>query len=208
MSKKAGKIAVLLLVLAALSLPAPGRAEPLKVSNPGTGSVPLQGNWQFHLGDDKAWADPTLDDSGWEPIRIDHTWGQQSHPSYTGFAWYRRRIEIDNSNIRGNKEPGAADSARPGCLRNLLEWAEAGNLWRRASPCRVVDLGHPTVYPLPGTSGVVGVARMESATFVGRSGRGGAALQNHRCWAMAPCLATWRRQSAAYGNDERRLPSS
>jgi hypothetical protein len=66
MSKRAGKIAVLVLVLAALSLPGPGRAEPLKVDNPGRGSVPLQGNWQFHLGDDKSWADPALDDSGWE----------------------------------------------------------------------------------------------------------------------------------------------
>src|ERR1700678_1531900 len=91
MSERARKIALLLLVLAALFLPSMAMAEPLKVNNPGTGSVPLQGNWQFHLGDDKAWADPALDDSGWEQIHVDAPWGSQGHPSYTGFAWYRRR---------------------------------------------------------------------------------------------------------------------
>jgi hypothetical protein len=53
MSKRTEKIAILLLVLTALSLATRGIAEPLRVSNPGTGSIPLQGNWQFHLGDDK-----------------------------------------------------------------------------------------------------------------------------------------------------------
>jgi beta-galactosidase/beta-glucuronidase len=89
MSKRTEKIAILLLVLTALSLATRGIGEPLKVSNPGTGSIPLQGNWQFHLGDDKGWADPALDDSGWEQIHVDAPWGAQSHPSYTGFAWYR-----------------------------------------------------------------------------------------------------------------------
>ena len=69
MKERAAKIAVLVLALAALSQPGTGRAEPLKVNNPGTGSVPLSGSWQFDLGDDKAWADPALDDSNWEPIR-------------------------------------------------------------------------------------------------------------------------------------------
>jgi hypothetical protein len=68
------------------------------VQNPGTGAIPLDKDWRFHLGDDKAWADPALDDSNWEPIRVDEPWGQQDHPSYTGFAWYRQRLQIDNTN--------------------------------------------------------------------------------------------------------------
>ena len=93
----------LLLLLTALCLTGFSSAQTLKVNNPGTGSVPLDGNWRFHLGDDKAWADPALDDSGWETIRVDKTWGEQSHPGYTGFAWYRQRIEIDNSGSAGTK---------------------------------------------------------------------------------------------------------
>ena len=62
---------VLLLLLTALCLTGFSSAQTLKVNNPGTGSVPLDGNWRFHLGDDKAWADPALDDSGWETIRVD-----------------------------------------------------------------------------------------------------------------------------------------
>ena len=56
--------------------------------------MPIDGGWQFHLGDDLRWAQPSLDDSGWESIRTDATWGEQGHPSYTGFAWYRRHIDI------------------------------------------------------------------------------------------------------------------
>jgi len=60
----------------------------------GKGVVALDGTWQFHLGDDPRWADPSFNDSDWEPIEVDGPWGAQSHPSYAGFAWYRRHIEI------------------------------------------------------------------------------------------------------------------
>jgi hypothetical protein len=56
--------------------------------------VPINGTWQFHVGDDLRWAQPNLDDSGWESIRADDPWGAQNHPSYAGFAWYRRHIDI------------------------------------------------------------------------------------------------------------------
>jgi len=155
MSKTAEKIAILVLALTALSLASPGITEPLKVNNPGTGSVPLQGNWQFHLGDDKAWADPALDDSGWEQIHVDAPWGSQSHPSYTGFAWYRRRIEIDDSNAAATKKlalliPAAQDAYE--IYWNGQKLGTYGSLPPRAEWWIV---GHPNVYPLPGTSGVV-----------------------------------------------------
>lgn len=64
----------------------------------GKGAVPLDGPWQFHLGDDSAWANQDLDDAtghnGWEQISADKPWGAQGHKGYTGFAWYRRRIAI------------------------------------------------------------------------------------------------------------------
>ena len=60
----------------------------------GKGTAPLDGAWQFHPGDDPAWADPKLDDSHWEKLTADKPWGQQGHESYAGYAWYRRSISI------------------------------------------------------------------------------------------------------------------
>jgi len=73
---------------------APDHVPALVISGIGRGIVPIDGNWQFHLGDDPAWAEPGLDDAGWESIRVDDPYGVQNHPSYAGFAWYRRHIDI------------------------------------------------------------------------------------------------------------------
>jgi hypothetical protein len=70
----------------------PTRPDILEVNGIGSGLVPLNGNWQFHLGDDPSWASPTLDDSAWEQITVDQPWGAQTHAGYTGRAWYRRHI--------------------------------------------------------------------------------------------------------------------
>jgi hypothetical protein len=77
------------LVARAATLPAP-----LNVEGLGKGTVALDGDWQFHLGDDPAWASPTLDDSNWERIGVDKPWGQQTHFGYTGYAWYRRHVNF------------------------------------------------------------------------------------------------------------------
>jgi hypothetical protein len=69
-------------------------APSLVVDGLGKGTVALGGPWQFHLGDDPAWASPAWDDSGWEQISADKTWGTQGHANYNGFAWYRRHIHI------------------------------------------------------------------------------------------------------------------
>jgi hypothetical protein len=104
--------ALLLAVLFAISAgaqakPAPGAGSvsTLVVRGVGKGVVPLDGTWQFHLGDDPAWAAAEIDDSvqgdsgqgdsGWETIEVDGPWGTQAHPSYTGYAWYRRHVVIE-----------------------------------------------------------------------------------------------------------------
>ena len=74
--------------------PADSASRTLVVDALGKGAVPIDGRWQFHLGDDLAWAVPTFDDSDWEQLTADSSWGQQSHPSYSGFAWYRRSIRL------------------------------------------------------------------------------------------------------------------
>lgn len=73
---------------------APTLVPALVIDGLGKGTAPLDGPWQFHLGDDPAWAAPGYDDSHWEQLTADKAWGAQSHPSYTGFAWYRRTIRI------------------------------------------------------------------------------------------------------------------
>jgi len=60
----------------------------------GRGTVALDGPWQFHPGDDAAWASPTFDDSHWEQLTVDKPWGAQGHWSTAGSAWYRCHITI------------------------------------------------------------------------------------------------------------------
>ncbi len=60
----------------------------------GKGSAPLDGPWQFHTGDDPAWASPSYDDSHWEQLTADKPWGAQTHPNYADYAWYRRSLAI------------------------------------------------------------------------------------------------------------------
>src|SRR5580658_7400721 len=69
---------------AASTRPAIPDSRDLFINDIGAGAVPVDGNWQFHLGDDPAWASPELagsglDDSGWEPIRTEDPWGVQGH---------------------------------------------------------------------------------------------------------------------------------
>jgi hypothetical protein len=64
----------------------------------GKGVVAIDGDWQFALGDNPQYANPDYDDSSWEkiggPADQWDTWGAETHPSYTGFAWYRRHVDI------------------------------------------------------------------------------------------------------------------
>jgi len=102
-------VALLTLVLAALCAPVcwaqTSEVPALAIDGLGKGLAPLDGPWQFHLGDDPAWAAPALDDvtghSGWEQIAADKPWGSQGHLAYAGYAWYRRHLKLSPA-------PGAA----------------------------------------------------------------------------------------------------
>src|SRR6266576_3173202 len=98
-----GRMRILLTLLLSMASPMVGTAQPtvgvearpappavLDIEDIGKGTVPIDGEWQFHLGDDARWASPSYDDSQWEHIKTDASWGAQTHPSYSGFAWYRR----------------------------------------------------------------------------------------------------------------------
>jgi diguanylate cyclase (GGDEF)-like protein len=67
---------------------------PLVIEDLGKGTFALSGPWQFHPGDDPAWASPTFDSSDWELLSADQPWGKQGHAQLTGFAWYRCSIAL------------------------------------------------------------------------------------------------------------------
>src|SRR5277367_3951049 len=85
----------LLFTLLCLALPIWGQdSTSFKIQDPGKGFVEVGGLWHFRTGDDLAWAQPGYNDSDWEQLHGDKTWGAQTHPSYVGFAWYRKAIEV------------------------------------------------------------------------------------------------------------------
>jgi len=73
----------------------------------------LDGSWRFHPGDDPRWADPHLDDRGWEQIKLVSLesnrdtdvglpgwlvgWRARGHPDLTGYGWYRRQVALPAS---------------------------------------------------------------------------------------------------------------
>jgi hypothetical protein len=86
-------LAVLAPVTADAQRPA-ASTDTLVVLGVGNATAQLGGKWQFKTGDDMAWAAPEFDDSGWEKIGVDNPWGAQTHFGYTGYGWYRRRIDF------------------------------------------------------------------------------------------------------------------
>jgi hypothetical protein len=65
------------------------------------GVTTLDGAWEFHLGDDTAWAAPGFDDSGWEKLTVDKPWGAKGHANQEGYGWYRRHVWL----APGEQEP-------------------------------------------------------------------------------------------------------
>jgi hypothetical protein len=92
-------IAVSLIFLAVMSsgavqaAPPPG-AHTLVIDELGKGLAPVDGPWQFHLGDNPAWADPAWDDHSWESLTANKPWSLQGHANHSGYAWYRRTLSI------------------------------------------------------------------------------------------------------------------
>jgi hypothetical protein len=97
-------LAIAIAAILFLPLSSPGAAvpsspaAPLTIDGLGKGVAPLAGPWQFHLGDNPAWAAAGVDDAtghdGWEQLTAAAPWGTQGHPSYTGYAWYRRQLNL------------------------------------------------------------------------------------------------------------------
>ena len=84
---------------------------PLSAQNPSTPAAPaavstasalpaglhsvttLDGGWRFREGDDPQWADPGFNDSDWQPVSLGEPLSTQGLDPYSGFAWYRIRLQ-------------------------------------------------------------------------------------------------------------------
>ena len=85
------------LPVTALYAAPPLTGSSLVVEGLGRGTVALDGQWQFRVGDDTAWSSPAFDDTGWERLLVERPWGDQGHYGYAGFAWYRRHLDFVQS---------------------------------------------------------------------------------------------------------------
>ena len=144
---------ILLLLFAALAVPAAAFSQALTVQNPGTGSVPLNGKWQFHLGDNPAWANPAYNDSNWEQLSASEPWGAQTHPSYTGYAWYRRHITIDSSGPAAIKDLAILIPPVDDIYDLYWNGKKIGNYGTFPPHATWWEVGHSAVYHLPVSSG-------------------------------------------------------
>jgi hypothetical protein len=193
------------LLLTVFSLAIPGVAQTLKVQNPGTGSIPLDKDWRFHLGDDAAWAGPAVDDSNWEPIRVDAPWGQQSHPDYTGFAWYRLRLQVDNSNSAGTKNLAVLITPVQDAYEIYWNGQKLGTYGKMPPNAVWLIFGKGVVYPLPGSSGVLAL-RVWKAPLSSVDAAESGGLAEAPALGDASLLAA-RTKLTSYAIDERRLPN-
>ncbi len=57
------------------------------------GVISLDGPWRFQIGDDPRWADPGFDESAWQKVMLGQTLTDQGIDNYSGYAWYRLRLE-------------------------------------------------------------------------------------------------------------------
>jgi len=102
----AGMVFIALTTTPSLAAPSPAvargaaaAAPTLRIEGLGKGLASLGGPWQFHLGDDLSWAQPDTADAsgvnGWEQLSAEKTWGQQGHPAYVGYGWYRKHVRLE-----------------------------------------------------------------------------------------------------------------
>jgi phosphoserine phosphatase RsbU/P len=101
-----------ILIFCGISLAAQATATPASgsVASPVTaqvhGTMVLDGPWRIQVGDDPRWADPGFDDSQWETVSLDKPLIDQGIDSYSGYAWYRMRVQPQQlaqfSNLPGN----------------------------------------------------------------------------------------------------------
>jgi hypothetical protein len=192
--RKAGTMIRLLLLLSltaglraqsAPALPAPGSsatANTLMQATLGDGTIELSGLWKFRTGDDRAWAGQDYDDSSWGTIDLTPPagsavaslgssgfipgWTAQGYAPHSGYAWYRRRIDVQSSHgSLAIKMPDDVDDA----YQLYVNGEKIGEFGKFGDTGVTAYAGLPRAFRLPRTlrSGPITIAVrmwMDSAT--------------------------------------------
>ena len=129
-------------------------------------TVPLNGPWRFHVGDDPRWSSPDFDDSSWENVDLTPApgshdgdaglpgyvsgWSPRGHAGYAGYAWYRLKISIDGGagaplHLAG---PTLVDST----YQLYVDGKLLGGTGVFTDTTPTVFGVRPSVYPLPSSS--------------------------------------------------------
>ena len=165
----------------------------------GQAMIPLTGPWKFHTGDDMRWADPKFDDSSWgtmdlTPNAIDPTtglsgfapgWTARGFAGYSGFAWYRLRVNVVQENAQGNtKGAGEAlaismSSLFDDAYQIYVDGRLAGEFGQFSKDGATFSANLPREFPLPKTirpeeTLTIAIRMwMDAATLVGQQESGG-----------------------------------
>jgi hypothetical protein len=130
----------------------------------GNATAELTGPWKFHIGDNMAWAQPDFDDSGWgamdltpPPGSFDPNigssgfvpgWTARSYKGYSGYAWYRLRVNIQDGQTRlALKMPDDFDDA----YQVYVNGQRIGEFGRFTSHGVTAYNIQPRAFPLPAT---------------------------------------------------------
>lgn len=101
--KRAGRVAALLLPLAAVLAPmlptsvAAQEQTPAAAARIGRERVSFNADWRFTLGDVAGAERPDFDDGAWRPTGLPHSFSMpyfQASSFYTGYGWYRKSFDL------------------------------------------------------------------------------------------------------------------
>ncbi|WP_222429005.1 glycoside hydrolase [Chitinophaga polysaccharea] len=86
---------------------------PINSAVAGKSIITLNGPWKFKTGDHQQWAQSDFNDSDWESIDLTAPagahdgdvglsgyvpgWTARGYPTYSGYAWYRMKVSLDNA---------------------------------------------------------------------------------------------------------------
>lgn len=156
----------------------------------GQSVAPLYGPWRFSVGDSPidpltkqpVWAEPGFDDSHWETVSLKPKngsydpilglsgyvpgWTSLGHPGYSGFAWYRLKVAVEDT---GRLALAGPDSIDDGFQVFADGWL-LGSFGDFSKSHPVVYFAKPTLFALPNLAGTAGAAA--SAAQSGASAHG------------------------------------
>lgn len=169
-------------------------------------SLPLDGPWKFHTGDDLRWAAAAFDDRGWSTQNlaapasandgdqgITHFapgWEAQGYNGYTGFAWYRIRVAnpTDAQADLAILGPAMADSAFQIYVNGQL----VGGIGNFSGATPIAYGIHPAKFAIPPTKGPLVIA-VRVWMSPGSSGPSSGGMH------VAPVIGTPSGVSSVYG---------